>query len=589
MIDQFNEITAFSPLGGQLIREDVKAGMPNRNEPENVLAAKGGSDRDMFVYVPSSGCPDAKQCQLLMVLRDDAGEDSARAAMEHYGLAKLAEDRHFILVFPNPTAEGWRCSGSGLEEDMDCLPRCFMTLPAGKGKVGGFIGMIFYIALTSTASAFLMSMSALRPTNVAGILLADQLPQEYALPAGVGAPQVAYLCGKNPIAEEYLAKVNHAGEGMDNGTVTEYMSAANPNVRHMVSVGPLSAGEIAYAWDHLFSETRRWSNDTYGTYQARTDFAARGFVAHVKDSSLGVNNGFPHTWYEYVPPRLRGSKEKVPLVFYFHGIGCVPLYGVEQSGWHDIADRDGFIVVFPGPAVNKMWNIWDDPILPSDHAFILALLEHMKQTYAIDETRVYVTGFSMGGMMTHAMACAYPELFAAAAPCNGYNWGYLSSLAEQAVRGLPGNPRIPSGPLSRLPHTKIFADKKKAACDYRMPVFQNTGLLDGKWPITREHDPMRVLDTLAFWKRYNNISNTVPENGSDWESGLTADETFYDCEDQRFLHHRWFSKDEGKPALLEMVLAKRMPHALDLRQIELAWQFIKHFSRASDGSLHYSE
>ena len=26
-------------------------------------------------------------------------------------------------------------------------------------------------------------------------------------------------------------------------------------------------------------------------------------------------------------------------MFYFHGIGCVPLYGAEQSGWHDIADR----------------------------------------------------------------------------------------------------------------------------------------------------------------------------------------------------------------------------------------------------------
>ena len=31
--------------------------------------------------------------------------------------------------------------------------------------------------------------------------------------------------------------------------------------------------------------------------------------------------------------------------------------------------------------------------------------------------------------------------------------------------------------------------------------------------------------------------------------------------------------------LLEMVLAKRMPHALDLRQIQLAWQYIRHFSR----------
>jgi hypothetical protein len=29
-----------------------------------------------------------------------------------------------------------------------------------------------------------------------------------------------------------------------------------------------------------------------------------------------------------------------------------------------------------------------------------------------------------------------------------------------------------------------------------------------------------------------------------------------------------------------------MPHALDLRQLELAWQFMKRFSRGKDGSLH---
>ena len=586
MIDRFNEITSFSPFGGQLIREEVKGRAEKRVEMENALEARSGGDREMLVYVPASGCPDAKQCQVLMVLRDDGEEATAREAMERLGLEQLAEERHFILVFPDPSPQGWRTSGSGLEEDMDYLSRCFMTLPAGKGRVGGFIGMIFYAALTPNTAAFLLSMSALRPTHVAGILLGAQPPEGYRVPEGAGAPQAAWLCGRDPQAEQYLARVNRSGEGVETGTVTVYTSTANPALRHMVSTRPLSAAEVARAWDSLFSETRRWTNDTYGTYQARTDFADRGFIPHLLDSSLGVNNDFPHTWYEYVPPRLRGSREKVPLVFYFHGIGCVPLYGAEQSGWHDIADRDGFIVVYPKPAVNKMWNIWDDPILPSDHAFILALLERLKETYAIDESRVYVTGFSMGGMMTHSLASAYPELFAAAAPCNGFHWGYLTDLASR-VGKLPGNPSVPNGPRTDPSRVRLLADRKKAARDYKMPVFQNMGLLDGKWPITREEDPMSALDTLSFWKRYNGI----PEGetfDSRHESGLAADETFYDGDDQRFLHHRWHSGDPGQPPLLEMVLAKRMPHALDLRQIQLAWQYIRHFSRMPDGSLKYS-
>ena len=63
--------------------------------------------------------------------------------------------------------------------------------------------------------------------------------------------------------------------------------------------------------DRLFSQSRRWRNDTYGTYQRSTAFTERGFVAHVKDASLGVNNGYEHTWYEYVPPKLRGTDGKV--------------------------------------------------------------------------------------------------------------------------------------------------------------------------------------------------------------------------------------------------------------------------------------
>ena len=119
-----------------------------------------------------------------------------------------------------------------------------------------------------------------------------------------------------------------------------------------------------------------------------------------------------------------------------------------------------------------------------------------------------------------------------------------------------------------------------------MPVIQNAGLLDGAWPMVREKDPMSFLDTVDFWKRYNGVPLTPlePPTGP-YESGLTADESFYEGADERFLHQRWYGP-EGGPALLEAVFAKRMPHALDLRQIEIAWQFLKKFSRSADGSLH---
>ena len=91
--------------------------------------------------------------------------------------------------------------------------------------------------------------------------------------------------------------------------------------------------------------------------------------------------------------------------------------------------------------------------------------------------------------------------------------------------------------------------------------------------------------TFDYWKAYNNIPVEPFAQDNSTESGLKADETWYDGADERFLHHRWFSRDEGSPALYELFLAKRMPHALDIRTARYAWEFLKKFSRNPDGSL----
>ena len=588
MIDNMNEIVAFSPYGGQLIREEVKGKQANANVPENTIKTQAGADRDMFVYVPASGCPDAKQGQVVFFLRQDASEESARKAMETYGLDKLAEEKHFVLAFPNPLPEGWNYEADpARDDDASFFARCFMALPKGKGRVGGFLGMIFYIAADEASGAMAMTVTAKDPVHAAGVMV-SAFPAGYTVPEGARAPQVAWVCGENKTAADHLAAVNAPCAPRTAGAAGEYVSQANPAVRYVLSPNALSAEEVRTAWEHLFSETRRWANDTYGTYQLRTDFTARGFVAHVKDSSLGVNNNFPHTWYEYVPPKLRGSKEKAPLLFYFHGVWCVPLYGAEQSGWHDIADRENFIVVYPAPSLNKAWNVWDESSQPSDFAFVMALIDHMKKTYAIDESRIYISGFSMGGMMTNALASAFPDVFAAAAPCNGYHTGYMTTAADTWGNLKKMNPAYqePGAIVDTVPHTRMYADYKKAHCDYRMPIIQNTGLLDGKWPLEGAGDGSIRVETFDYWKAYNNIPVKPFVKSERYESGVEGDENGYLGDDERFLYHAWHSQDAGSPVLYELVLAKRMPHAVDLRQLEIAWNFIKKFSRRADGALH---
>ncbi|MDG0808837.1 hypothetical protein [Cohnella rhizosphaerae] len=152
-------------------------------------------------------------------------------------------------------------------------------------------------------------------------------------------------------------------------------------------------------------------------------------------------DGIEDTWYEYVPASYDGSA-KVPLVVSMHG-GLMNGWGQAiYTSWTLVADREGFIVVFPSAGTRKFWTIEvereklaqataprDDgiyinvpPERPEDNHdmnFVLALVDRMKQTYSIDEGRVYIQGMSMGNLMTSQMARHYGRVFAAKAGSGG--------------------------------------------------------------------------------------------------------------------------------------------------------------------------
>lgn len=582
MNDKMNELVQFSPVAGRLFLEKVPGEASRKIEHENDVLAADGADRTMYAYAPVSGCPDPKQCQVLMVLRDEQDASSAQELMDRLGLAQLAEEEHFLLLFPNSAGDGWNYQNDLLRDnDMDFLIRCFGALRTSQVGVNGFNGMVFYLAATPGASAMLMTMAAKKPLNVPAMMIGP-FPSDYQIPPDALDVETAAMVMDNNTAASYLRRANGVSrEESADGVTTAF--GTNPNVRLMTTQRSLDRNTLRLAWDRLFSQSRRWQNDTHGTYQKRTAFTQRGFTAHVKDSSLGVNDGFPHTWYEYVPPQLRGTTEKVPLVFYFHGVNCVPLYGAEQSSWHDIADRENFIVVYPAPAICKAWNIYNDPALPRDFDFVLALIEHMKTVHPIDETRIYATGFSMGGMMTHALCGAYPDIFAAGAPFNAFDFAYFKDprgTYAAVVKGV--DPHV----LRPESTQKQMADEKWSRSEYRMPIFQNAGYNDatiGLFPVDETARDVRV-PTILRWRKLNNTPvDTVFDPTT--LTGLAADESFYEDDAQRFFHQRWHSTDEGAPVLYEMITAKRMPHAILPVQVEYAWKFIKKFRRMPGGAL----
>lgn len=585
MIDKMNELVQHSKYEGKLFLQTVSGDISGRREAENNAVAGAGQERGMYAYAPRSGCPHPKQCQILMVLRDGSDEASAQAVLKKYRLDDLAEEKNFLVLFPNPLEGGWNYRGDpGRENDMDYLIRCFGVLKGSELGVSGFNGMVFYLADSLEASAMLMTMAALKPLNVPAMMIGP-FPEGYEIPADALHVEVAAFVSGNPAAEEYIRSANGVSAQEDADGVTTYFGS-DPNCRLLATQREINVETLSIAWERLFSETRRWQNDTYGCYQKRTNFTEKGFVGHVKDPSLGCNGGHPQTWYEYIPPQLRGTQEKVPLLFYFHGGGCVPLYGAEQSEWHEVADRENFIVVYPEASQKNMWNAWDDreSLQYSDIDFFLALIAHMKQVHPIDETRIYVSGFSMGGMMSNALACTLPNVVAAAAPCNAFNEGYFTdykTMTANMGKARTYDPAESKG--STVSNVRLQADARKAGFDYRMPVIQTAGLVDGKWPITTETDAR--LQTFYYWRGYNHTDVTPFVQDARNESGIQADESVYECEDARFLHHRWFTKDPGGESLYELLLTKRCPHALDIRTAGIVWRFLKKFSRNADGSL----
>lgn len=586
MTDKMNELVQHKKYEGKLFLQEVVGDISGRREAENNVSAGAGSVRDMYAYVPESGCPHPKQCQVLMVLRNGSDEASALRVMEELKLDALAEEKNFLLLFPNPTEAGWNYTNDpARENDIDYLIRCFGVLKGSKLGVSGFNGMVFYLGATEEGSAMMMTMTAYRPVNVSAMLI-GRFPEGYQIPEDALHVETAALVSNNAAAADYLQKANGiSSTEVFDGITMHYGN--NPNVRLLVTDREIDADVMAAAWERFLSETRRWHNDTHGCYQKRTNFTEKGFVGHVKDTSLGCNNGHPQTWYEYIPPQLRGTEEKVPLLFYFHGGGCVPLYGAEQSDWHEIADKENFIVVYPEASQRNMWNAWNDldNLEHSDQAFFLALIEHMKQVHPIDETRIYVSGFSMGGMMSNAMACSLPEVVAAAAPCNAFNEGYFSSF--HALMNRKNGKTYDPSEIAKDAPTPIHleADEKKAAFDYRMPIIQTSGLIDGPWPITSAEDSR--MHTFQYWRKYNHL-NTDPFVYDDtYESGMNADSNWYDGEDARFLHHSWVDADGV--SMYEIFLAKRCPHALDIRTTSYAWEFIKKFSRNPDGTLNVAK
>lgn len=130
----------------------------------------------------------------------------------------------------------------------------------------------------------------------------------------------------------------------------------------------------------------------------------------------------------YLPPGYE-SRDSWPLLLFLHGAGergddleLVKTHGPPKL----IAEGQPFPFVVVSPQCPK--DVWWQP-----HE-LTALLDEVERLYKIDPERIYVTGLSMGGFGTWALAAHTPDRFAAIAPiCGGGEVFWTRRMKELPV------------------------------------------------------------------------------------------------------------------------------------------------------------
>ena len=138
-------------------------------------------------------------------------------------------------------------------------------------------------------------------------------------------------------------------------------------------------------------------------------------------SAAITHDGLERTYHVHIG-RSYNADSPTPLVIALHGGGGTGRGMERLTGFNAVADSEDFIVVYPD-GIEKHWN--DGRGIQKyrahienidDVGFISALIGELSGEVNIDTTRVYVTGISNGGMMSHRLACELSDKITAISP-----------------------------------------------------------------------------------------------------------------------------------------------------------------------------
>ena len=188
------------------------------------------------------------------------------------------------------------------------------------------------------------------------------------------------------------------------------------------------------------------------------------------------------TYKQYLPTGLDPQNEQVSLVIILHGLGGTSADMV-GAGFNYIADTARVIALYPQGKTNAYGqNSWNNGTglssTADDISFMNSLIDSMIVNYNVNPARVYVTGFSMGSIMSYHLACAL-------------------NMRVAAIGCMSG--------------TMSTSDIQNYTPTYATPVIHLHGTADGTVPYNSGALPTLSLvpETMAFWQNVHGCDATA--------------------------------------------------------------------------------
>lgn len=242
----------------------------------------------------------------------------------------------------------------------------------------------------------------------------------------------------------------------------------------------------------------------------------------------------------------------VPTLLCFHGGGDSAFYISYLSGWAEIALKYGFLLVSIENHIN------------STATEMAALLEELKKKYPIDSTRVYCSGFSMGGCKSWDMIQEYPSILAAAAPMDATFEVGLNVFGEPMKGELNTTVSVPvfyaGGAITPLPELPFQAQK----CLDRQKYIMELNKVKAKYDVK--------LEDAANWAN--------PIWGIDGDKQYSA----LDPDRRGVLNIELFDSEDGR-CISAFASISNQGHECRKHTCENAWRFMRNFRRLSDGTI----